>query len=311
MGSVRKVIVFMIVAAVAVLAGCGSSKKEIEQLRADQEKELSQVRKQTEALAAEMRRVRGDINELDADLFELRGQLDLALTGSGRAERAEAEALSATTTAEAEGETAAEGATAEEVPVELIEADLETLAVELTKMRDEVAELREEYDSDKELAELRDPRKTWEAMGDSTELSKRLDRFAGKHAATIEEEATREQFVADVKALQEQVAARANMATDEQVEHYHARLTERINAETNDRMRRFYEQQLNALASDDADAVERQLDRSMLFDNSRGVGEIAEKYSIPSETLRDNGLQSFGGFGGGRRGGGGGRGRGR
>ncbi len=295
----KKPMLLAITVAVAMLAGCGSNRKEIERLRTEQQEALDQVRKQVETLGSEMRRMRDDISELDNDLFELKGHLDFALIGARGADDSGSEA--SLETAEAAGsETATEAATAEEVPVELIEADLETLAVELTKMRDEVAKLRTAYESDKELAELRDPRLTWEAMGDPERLSRRLDRFAKEHAATIEDETTREQFLADVKALQEQVTARANMTTEEQVEHYQARLGERINTESNQRMRRWYEQQLSVLTTGDEGAVERQLERAVRFDNARGVGEVASKYSISRETLRDNGLQSFGGgrFGG-------------
>jgi hypothetical protein len=294
-----KAIVFSILVAMALLVGCGSSSNDVAALRAEQNKALDQARARIDTLAAELRRAREDIRALDSDLFDLRGQLDLVLAEVTSVTRARAEL------ATAEGPTEASAGAAEEASTQPIEANVETMAVELTKVRDLVTKLNNEYRADKELAELRDPRQTWEAMGDPEQLGSRLDRFAQTYAPTIEDVATRDQFVADVKALKDQVDARANMTVQEQVDHYQTRLTEQINAETNDRMRQFYERQLETLTSGDEEAVAQQLQRAALFENTRSVGELAEKYDVPRETLRDNGLMSFGrgGFGGGGPGG--------
>lgn len=297
----RMVIVFAVVAVVVLLAGCGSKDTEVEKQRAGENRGLERLNEQVRVLSVEVRRMREDLRELDGDLLALRSQLDLGMASTrGGGE-----------TTAAAGTTSAAGPL-EDVPIEPIEANVEVLAAELAKTRAEVKTLRQAYAADKELEELRDPRRTWEAMGDADKLTVRLDRLAKSHAPGIEDEATRELFLADIATLKDEIAVRANTPREEQVESVKARLAERISTETNERRRGWYEQQLTNLSSDDGEAVDRQLDFAMRYDNGRQLGEFARKYEIPRETLRDNGLQSFGGMGGrmgGRAGGGrGGRG---
>jgi outer membrane murein-binding lipoprotein Lpp len=267
-------------AAAVLLAGCGSKNTAVEELRAEQKRGLERLNEQVRALSAEMLRMREDIRELDGDLFDFKNQLDMGVASA----RDGGETTAAAGTGG--GTTSAAGAV-EEVPVKPIEANVEVLATELAK-------LRQEYHNDKELAMLRDPRKTWQAMGDAEKLSWRLDRFARKHAGTIEDEATREQFLADIESLKDGAKTRASEPREEQVERYTAKLTERISTETNERRRQWHERQLTAFTSGDENAINNQLDRALRHDNARDVREFAQKYKISNEELRNNGLVSYG-----------------
>jgi len=294
-------VLFLIVLALVAtgFAGCGSNKTEVEELRAEQQRALDKIGAQLQGLSAEMRRVREQVSELDGDLLDLRGRVARGLAAVRTAEVAKGPTVK---TVNGSGTTGADGE-AEGVPVEEVEVNIDTLSEQLAKMQSDVATLRDEYTSDKELEELRDPRRTWEAMGDPEQLAARLDRFADTYAATIEDETQREEFLADMGTLKEEVEARGEMSEDERIQYYAAQLTEQINnAETNDRMRQWYQRQLTSLTTGDEEAIERQLEMVQRMDSSRAVGEVTSKYSISSQTLRDNGLQTLGRGMGGRRG---------
>ncbi len=284
----RKAIVFAIAIAVALLAGCGSNKRELEALRAEQKRGLEQMRDQLKALSLEVGRLRRVVGELDSELFEIKGQLDYGLIG-GRGTDAELGSPP-------EAGTPSEVGPAREMPIEPIEVkDLEGLAKEVAKLRAEVANLHLELVTEKEIADLRDPRKTWEAMNDPKKLSWRLDRFAKHWSGTIEDETTRAQFVADVAELKEQISARESLSKEELTERYRAKLTERINTESNQRMRQWLEQQLRTLNTGQDRVVENQLKTFQRYDTTQGLKELASKYKISNEQLRDNGLQTYGG----------------
>ena len=272
----KRAILLFTVAMAVVLAGCGSGNKEIERVRAEQKRGLNQVREEVQALSTQVRRLHEDVRELESDLFDIRSRLD-----SGRGVGA---ATARTTDA------------GNEIEVAPVAADsLEALAAEVTKMRADVARLRKEIVDERETAELQDPRKTWEAMNDPEKLTWRVDRFARIHGKGMNDEVTRQQFLADVAAFKDQINERAGLTQEQLLEHYRTRITERVNTETNDRLRQWYDQQLRTLNTGQANVVENQVKTFVRYDNVQGLKEIATKYNISNEELRDNGLQSYGG----------------
>jgi hypothetical protein len=246
------------------------------------------------ALAAQVRQLREDVRELDTELFDLRGAIDFGL---GAASAAEPEpGLGTPPRTGAEGETPSGVGPVEEVPVEPIQADsLEALAAEVAKLRADVAKLREEFTTERETTELRDPRRTWEAMNDPKQLTWRLDRFAARYAPTVTDEATRAEFVADVARYKEELSARAGLSSEQLRERYRAKLTERVNTEANERMRNWFEQQLRTLETGQPNVVENQLQTFLRYDAIEGLKDLAAKYKVSNEELRDNGLQTYGG----------------
>ena len=272
----KKAILLLTVAMAVVLAGCGSGNKEIERVRAEQKRGLNQVREQVDVLSTQVRRLHEDVRELESDLFDIRARVD-----SGRG---------------VGGVTARTTDSGDEIEVEPVAADsLEALAAEVTKVRADMARLRQEIIDERETAELRDPRKTWEAMNDPEKLTWRVDRFARMHGKAMKDEVTQQEFLVDVAAFKDQINERAGLTQEQLLEHYRTRITERVNTETNDRLRKWYEQQLRTLNTGQAKVVENQVKTFVRYDNVQGLKEIATKYNISNEELRDNGLQSYGG----------------
>jgi hypothetical protein len=287
--------ILMVVAA-ALLAGCGTDKDD--ELRAEQAKTLAELRQQVETLTEQVGQMRREIRRVDDDLFELKDQVEFALLSP----RGSSTPAAAATGPEVEAEATAGSTAGLDTPeagasAQPIEADIEIVAAELTKMRDTLDELRAEYTADKELAELQDPRRTWEALNDPEELIQRIDRFAEMQAGEFEDAAVRDQFLADVEAYKQELVARAAMTTEEQIAAYRSRLTEQIGSDTTGRRGRWYQSQLDALNAGDEEAVTEALDRANRFENARELGELANKYDIARETMRDNGLAAFGGPG--------------
>jgi hypothetical protein len=122
-----------------------------------------------------------------------------------------------------------------------------------------------------------------------------VDRFARIHGKKMKDEVTREEFLADVAAFKEQINERVGLTQEELLERYRTKLTERVNTETNDRLRQWYEQQLRTLDTGQPKVVENQVKTFVRYDNVQGLKAIATKYNISNEELRDNGLQSYGG----------------
>jgi len=282
----RQAIVVAVVFVTALVSGCGGDKDDQEQWRAEQKREIEQVRDQLRTLSAQVRQLRGELRELDSDVFELKGELGVGLMGRSDTD----------TAGDTDGQAPSDGGPDEAIVVEPVKAEsLEELAEELANVRADMARLRQELVREKELAELQDPRKTWAAMNDPKKLSWRLDRFSERHARSIEDEATREEFLAEVTRLKEDLGARAALTKEELLDRYRNKLGDRVNTETNARMRQWYEQQLQTLNTGTAKVVESQLATFQRYDSIQGLKELASKYTISNQVLRENGLQTYGG----------------
>ncbi len=274
--------------AVVFVLGCGERDRELDELRAEQQQVFDQLRDQFTALNDEVARLRRDLAQLDSELFEVKGRVEFGLLAEGRPEES---GSSATRTG-----TSRERTSLEATPIRPLDAQtLEELAEAVAKLQDQLVALREEFITEREIEELRDPRRTWEAMNDPEQLSRRLERFARVWSETIDDDVTRRGFAADVDRIRAEVEARANMSKAELVTQYRAKLNERISTETNERMRQWYQHQLRALESADDRAVDTQLQTFQRYDTAAALKELTEKYKITNEDLRRNGLQSYGG----------------
>jgi len=285
----KKMILFSLVIAVLLLAGCGSTRKEIERLRTEQEQGLKQVRDQIGVLGGLLSVLQDEFSQLDSEVFELRSRLEYGPVGIRTARGPE------TTGGETESTASPLDRHVERVPVQPIEAtDLQSLATEVAKLRADVETLRLEFAAEKEIVELSDPRKTWEAMNDPEKLTWRLDRFERVWSRTIEDDAKRDDFVADLTAVKEQINLRAAMSTAELLEHYREQLRERANTEGNERVRRYFEQQLRGLETGNEKFIEGHLQTYQRYDFAEDLRILASKYNITMDQLRDNGLQTYG-----------------
>ena len=142
------------------------------------------------------------------------------------------------------------------------------------------------------LREIFDYRDLGTKAGTKGEYIAHIIRANGKK---MKDEVTRQEFLADVAAFKEQINERAGLTQEELLERYRTKLTERVNIETNDRLRQWYEQQLRTLNTGQPKVVENQVKTFVRYDNVQGLKEIATKYNISNEKLRDHGLQSYGG----------------
>ncbi len=274
--------------AVVLVIGCGRSDRELDEIRAEQQQGFERMRDQLTALNDEVGRLRRDLAELDSELFELKGRIEFGLL----AERGPEGSGPAATRTGASRERSSLDAT----PIQPLDAQtLQELAEAVAELQDQLIALREEFVTQREVEELRDPRRTWEAMNDPEQLSRRLDRFARVWAETIDDDVTRREFVADVNEIRADIEARANLSEAELVAQYRAKLNERISTETNQRMRQWYQHQLRALESTDKRAVDTQIQTFQRYDTAAALKELSEKYKITNEQLRSNGLQSYGG----------------
>ena len=289
----QKMILLSLVIAVTLLAGCGSNQKRIDQLRAEQDRALRQLREDVHVLGNQVRGMLVEINQLDSDLFELRSHFEYGPIGMGTG--VGSSSGEETSGREAEDVSSPLNRHVEQVPIQPIAAkDLESLAMEVAKLRADVETLRLQFEAEKEIAVLRDPRETWNAMNDPEKLTWRLDRFERVWSRTIEDEAKREEFVAEMTQIKERVNWRAGMSTPELLEHYRAKLTERANSEGNQRVRHYFEQQLSTLDSDNQKLVEGHLQTYKRYDFAEDLRVLTSKHNISMDELRDNGLQTYG-----------------
>jgi outer membrane murein-binding lipoprotein Lpp len=277
-------------AGLTLLGGCSSKTDEVDTLRREQNRAIEQVGRDVEAMRHRVERLDGDIKDMQVELFELERKVATELVAvrggeePGPSERTDG------------GEAAPDNGTPPRVQIEPLEVStLGELAGEVAKLKAELTQLRDQYQSEKELEALRDPRQTWEAMNDPEKLTERLERFERVWSPKIEDGATRAQFQTDVQAVVDQMKTRAAMSRDELLAHYRVKLTDRINTETNQRMRQWYEQQLRTLDSGNERVVETQLTTFQRYDTVQALKEVAEKYKVSNEDLRDNGLQTYGG----------------
>jgi outer membrane murein-binding lipoprotein Lpp len=263
-----------------VLAGCSSNRKAIEELRSDQRRtlgQLSQLSSDLHNLKQELRLLVRQTDGLGTSVSLLSNRVEVLEIGGG--------STAVRVSTPDGGEAAANG------PVAPIEArTLEELAREVADLKAEVARLRGQFVTAKEEEELRDPQETWRAINDPEKMAWRLDRFTKVWSAKLEDEATRDAFVADVAALRQQVEAMASMPREEAVAHYRAKLVARSNAETNDRMRRWFDSQVQMLDRGEQSYVDNQLATYRRYDTVLALKTLAEKYRIGQEEMRDNGL---------------------
>ena len=165
-------------------------------------------------------------------------------------------------------------------------------------VQEELGGFQRERRETQELAALRDRGGAFRAMGDAQELSRRLDILAKNFSGKIPDATKRNQFIGELESLKAKFSA--TLSPDEKLAQARNLLTERLNAAEDERERQRLERQLQQLDQvQGVEQMEEQADRMLQFERMREIGEMTQKYNIPDETVRDSGLVSFGGRGGG------------
>jgi hypothetical protein len=179
---------------------------------------------------------------------------------------------------------------------ERIAAQLSALQQQLTTVGSNLTVTQEMIAKQEELARLRDPGQAWRAMNDPQELAKRLDILSRNFSQKIEDPLLRQQFEADVEAYKQKISAK--LSPQELQQQALQELTDRAAAAQDDRARERVQREIDSLNSASGEELEGRLDRYQRFQSLNQVRQLAEKYSIPRETLTDSGIIAMGREGG-------------
>ncbi len=280
------------VAIISLVAGCKKSDyaEKITRIEAKQDRQEREFKGEINSISA-------DVTKIQKDVEELRTAVDLL-------SKAEASAAHIAETEATTGETAVtpSGKETEKPPTadayQSVMTELAALREELQKTKADLEETKRDFERSAELERLRDPREQWRAMGDPKELATRVEKLAATYAPKIEDANTRAQFQEDVRNYVNELST--ELSDEELYQKYHDYLTERINTETNERMRSWQQRQLQSLEQSEGEARQARLSSFVRTENMRQLGEIVSKYQIPAEELTNHGLLSRG-YGGPRR----------
>jgi len=179
--------------------------------------------------------------------------------------------------------------------IHLAEGDIASLSAELSRMREQVAAMRERYDTDKKAEKMRDPSRTWEAMGDTAELAQRIDALAEEHGKTIMDDRERLDFMDNVAALKADIDERAKMTFEEKLQHHRDRMYESMQYIENDEHRELMNRQLEGLDRGTDTEKRVMVDAYDRTENAAALMKFGLEHNIPQETMSDHGLQGFGG----------------
>ncbi len=138
----------------------------------------------------------------------------------------------------------------------------------------------------------RDPRELWQAMGNPTELAKRLDMLVSLAAPTLPDDETREQFKKDVEALKKKIGS--ELSEEELYALVRERILERIETTTNDREKAWLQGQLDVLDKSEGEARKEMVDRFVRIQNIGALHELGREYSIEREQMVKCGLAFVG-----------------
>jgi hypothetical protein len=147
-----------------------------------------------------------------------------------------------------------------------------------------------------ELEALRDREGAFGALNQPGEMSRRLDVLVKNFSGSIPDGATKGQFMQDVENLKASLFTA--VSPEERLQRARALIAENMASVSDERMRGMMERQLQSLDEAQGDQLNERVDRILQFQRMSEVGELAQKYNIPQETLRDSGIVSFGGRGG-------------
>ena len=84
---------------------------------------------------------------------------------------------------------------------------------------------------------------------------------------------------------------------------YKESLSKQMQEATDERMKEWYNRQIQALDESSGDALDARLENYRRYENMRKLSEIARKYKIPRSEFRNYGMQVYGGYTPGEKGG--------
>jgi hypothetical protein len=172
--------------------------------------------------------------------------------------------------------------------IAVIQSQLINLEQEILAFRHGEEQVRKRQEQEA----LRDQGAAWRAMGEPDELSRRLGILAENFSGSIQDPLTRDAFAAEVEEMKNRYSA--PLSAEQRREQARAAIVGAMDLMPDDRSKKWLEEQLVAFdqATNPIDIAAR-VHITLQLQRMREVTELAERYSIPTQLIRDSGLISF------------------
>jgi hypothetical protein len=172
--------------------------------------------------------------------------------------------------------------------IAVIQSQLISLEQEVFAFRQGQEQVRKRQEQEA----LRDQGAAWRAMGEPDELSRRLDILLKNFSGNIEDPLTRDAFAAEVEEMKSRYSI--PLSAEQKREQARAEIVGAMDRIPDARAKKWLEEQLEAFdqAANPIDLAAR-VHIALQLQRMREVSELAQKYSIPTQSLRDSGLISF------------------
>ena len=133
-------------------------------------------------------------------------------------------------------------------------------------------------------------------MGEPDEVSRRLDILLENFSGNIEDPVARDAFAAEVEEMKSRYLT--PLSTEQKREQARTAIVEARDLMPDERSQRWLDEQLKALdeATNPLEAGMR-VNITLQLQKIREMGELAQRYNIPGQVMRDSGLLSLPGGG--------------
>jgi hypothetical protein len=172
--------------------------------------------------------------------------------------------------------------------IAVIQSQLISLEQEILAFRQGQEQVRKRQEQEA----LRDQGAAWRAMGEPDELSRRLDILLKNFSGNIEDPLTRNAFAADVEEMKSRCSI--PLSAEQKREQARTAIVQAMDIMPDARAKKWLEEQLTAFdqATNPIDLAAR-VHITLQLQRMREVSELAQRYSIPTQLIRDSGLISF------------------
>jgi hypothetical protein len=174
------------------------------------------------------------------------------------------------------------------------------LAKEYEQMRQDLAALQTQYEELKKRVETSPLKATpdgyaddWRAMSDPKKLGEKLDKFAKDFSPKLDAAGQSAEFESDMEQFKNE--ATKEYTRDELLAKYKASIQKQMDEATDERMKEWYNRQIQALDQSSGDTLDARLENYRRYENMRALSELAKKYKISRNDFRNYGLQIYGG----------------
>lgn len=170
---------------------------------------------------------------------------------------------------------------------------------QLVSLQEEILMLRQGQDQVRKRREreaLRDQGAAWRAMGEPDELCRRLDLLANDFSEKIDDPVSRDAFAVEVEEMKSRYST--PLSAEEKREQARTAIVEAMDLMPDERSKTWLDEQLRQF--DEATnplEIGMRVNVTLQFQKIREMGELAQRYNIPGQVMRDSGLLSLPGEG--------------